>query len=546
MAILKHLSSKSANYGRALEYLMYEQDRLTNRSKANENGDLIMRDSFLIDSLDCNVATFDFECEELNKKYNKNYAYNDIKSHHYIISFDPADSKESLLTLKDAQRIGMDYARRNFAGHQTLVCTHSDGDHGSGNMHVHIIINSLRKRDVPREEFMERKIDNRAGYKHHLTRGYLKYLKEDLMNVCEKENLHQVDLLSPAKKKVTDREYWAKERGNELNESKFELVKDKIRNAIEDASSRCNSEKGFAHILKSEHNITLKISRGRYSYVLPNREKAIRGRTLGTDYTEQTLRKKFLDNAKGKNSNKQKTIVKKKVSNLEPIDSYRVKGVRYPKAFTMDTDLPIVRDLQVYAMKSYNLSSELGYSVDDYRSLNDTILYLQKHRIKNMGAFEEDYSNQIGKELSASSALKDNEIKLKEINEQIKYTRQYSKYKGIYKQYMNARNKNKFRNEHETELIHFEVAHNYFKNRFEDGTLPSYAHINSSRGKIVDLDKLLKIRSRLTKDQVPLRSQWEKESSTQKQLRNMKKNLYDIFKQPSLTKERNRSFDMSL
>ena len=43
MAIIKHLSSKSANYGRAVEYLMYKQDRLTNRSIEDENGRLIMR-----------------------------------------------------------------------------------------------------------------------------------------------------------------------------------------------------------------------------------------------------------------------------------------------------------------------------------------------------------------------------------------------------------------------------------------------------------------------------------------------------------------------
>ena len=72
MAILKHISSKSANYGRAMEYLMYEQDRLTNRSRVDEDGDLVIRDNFLIDSLECNVATFDFECEKLNKQYNKN------------------------------------------------------------------------------------------------------------------------------------------------------------------------------------------------------------------------------------------------------------------------------------------------------------------------------------------------------------------------------------------------------------------------------------------------------------------------------------------
>ena len=43
--------------------------------------------------------------------------------------------------------------------HQALVCTHMDGHNGSGNIHVHIVINSLRKLDVPQQPFMERPID---------------------------------------------------------------------------------------------------------------------------------------------------------------------------------------------------------------------------------------------------------------------------------------------------------------------------------------------------------------------------------------------------
>ena len=314
MAILKHLSSKSANYGRAVEYLMYEQDRLTNRSLENENGNLVMRENFLIDSLECNVATFDFECEELNKKHRKTLSYNEVKSHHYIISFDPKDSAEGKLTVEDAQRIGMDYTRRNFPGHQAVVCTHDEGENKSGNIHVHIIINSLRKRDVDRQAFMERKCDSLAGYKHHLTNKYLAHLKADLMDVCNRKKLNQVDLLSPAKKRVIKREYWANARGNAAHGSRFTTDKDFLRNAIDKASSKCKSEKAFASMLKDNYKITLKVSRGRYSYLLPNRKKAIRGRMLGTDYTEEYLRKRFKENS-----------------------------VKYPKAFTMPVNILQIR-----------------------------------------------------------------------------------------------------------------------------------------------------------------------------------------------------------
>ena len=76
----------------------------------------------------------------------------------------------------------MEYAKKNFPGHQALVYTHMDGHNGSGNIHVHIIINSLRKMDAELQPFMERPCDSRAGYKHHLTDGYLRHLQQSELN----------------------------------------------------------------------------------------------------------------------------------------------------------------------------------------------------------------------------------------------------------------------------------------------------------------------------------------------------------------------------
>ena len=64
----------------------------------------------------------------------KNQNYNEIKSHHYILSFDPNDKDEHGLTGERAQQLGLEYAKKNFPGHQALVCTHTDGHNGSGNI----------------------------------------------------------------------------------------------------------------------------------------------------------------------------------------------------------------------------------------------------------------------------------------------------------------------------------------------------------------------------------------------------------------------------
>ncbi|MCD8345295.1 MAG: relaxase/mobilization nuclease domain-containing protein, partial [Oscillospiraceae bacterium] len=133
----------------------------------------------------------------------------EVKAHHYIISFDPLDQSECGLTGEKAQELGLEFARKNFPGHQTLVCTHLDGHNGSGNIHVHIVFNSLRKFDIEPQEFAERPCDCKAGFKHHQTRGLLTHMQKSLMEICNREGLHQVDLLSPSENKISDREYWA-------------------------------------------------------------------------------------------------------------------------------------------------------------------------------------------------------------------------------------------------------------------------------------------------------------------------------------------------
>ena len=148
MAILKHIASKNANYGSAIDYLKYQHDEFHLVPILDENGNMMLRDEFYLEGLNCDPETFDLECELLNQEYNKNNTYDEIKSHHYIISHDPRDNADHDLTGERAQAIGLEYAKANFPGHQALVCTHTDGNNGTGNiksMNCSFVITSLRQ-----------------------------------------------------------------------------------------------------------------------------------------------------------------------------------------------------------------------------------------------------------------------------------------------------------------------------------------------------------------------------------------------------------------
>ena len=108
MAILKHIASKNADYGEAQKYLLFQHDEYTGKSILDENGEMIPRSEYFLDGLNCNPFTFDMECKELNALYHKNQKFEDVKSHHYIISFDPKDVEENGLTGERAQQIGLE------------------------------------------------------------------------------------------------------------------------------------------------------------------------------------------------------------------------------------------------------------------------------------------------------------------------------------------------------------------------------------------------------------------------------------------------------
>ena len=298
MAILKHFSSKNADYGAAEKYLLFQHDEFTMKPVLDETGRLIPREDYRISSLNCGGDDFAVACMRANLRYGKNQKREDVKSHHYIISFDPRAGTDNGLTADRAQALGEEFCREHFPGHQALVCTHPDGHNGSGNIHVHIVINSLRIAEVPFLPYMERPADTREGCKHRCTDTALRHFKAEVMEMCHREGLYQIDLLNGSKNRVTDREYWAQKKGQAAldkqnapmiaggitpRQTKFETNKEKLRQTIRKALATATSFDEFSSLLLRE-GVTVKESRGRLSYLTPDRTKPITARKLGDDF----------------------------------------------------------------------------------------------------------------------------------------------------------------------------------------------------------------------------------------------------------------------
>ena len=298
MATLKHINSKNADYGAAEQYLLFEHDEFTMKPVLDETGRLIPREDYRLSTLNCGGEDFAVACMRANLRYGKNQRREDVKSHHYIISFDPRDGPDNGLTVDRAQALGEKFCAEHFPGHQALVCTHPDGHNHSGNIHVHIVINSLRIEEVPFLPYMDRPADTKAGCKHRCTDAALRYFKSEVMEMCHREGLYQIDLLNGSKNRVTDREYWAQKKGQAAldkqnapmiaggitpRQTKFETNKEKLRQTLRKALATAASFDEFSSLLLQE-GVTVKESRGRLSYLTPDRTKPITARKLGDDF----------------------------------------------------------------------------------------------------------------------------------------------------------------------------------------------------------------------------------------------------------------------
>lgn len=507
MAILKHIASKNADYGEAERYLIFQHDEYTQKPILDENGHMLIREEYYLDGINCDPFTFAAECQETNAYFHKNQSYNEIKSHHYIISFDPKDRDEHGLTGELAQQLGVEYAKENFPGHQALVCTHTDGHNGSGNIHVHIVINSIRKYDTEPQPYMEFDRDSKAGYKHHLSDRYRIYLKQKVMDMCTANGLNQVDLLTPAERKISEKEYWAKRRGQKKldkhnaqlekkgltpRQTTFQTEKQYLRDAIDTVASQATSQEEFSRLLSKKYNITFKVSRGRYSYLHPNRSKYITGRSLGTLYEEKHLLQIFQENSTSQVTENPVPDISQVVNSSTPtVSAYTATTTEAPHTFLfIKSDLRLVTDLQhcIKAQQSQAYAQKVKLS--NLKMMAQTVAYVQEHGFQSKADLDAALSDASAQSTDARNTLKSTENTLKNVNEQIHYTGQYLANKSIYSDYRKSRNKEKFYDDHRAELTLYESALRILKEKSQGNKLPTLKMLREEKNRLTELQTM--------------------------------------------------------
>ena len=448
MATLKHIASKNSDYSAIEAYLIYQHDEFSGKVILDEQGRPMLRESYLLDTLECGDFSFATACLLANRKYGKNTQHGDIKSHQYIISFDPRDAADNGLTMEKAQALGLKFCEENFPGHPAIVCTHPDGHNHSGNIHVHIVIGSIRTREVERKPYMQKPRDWLEGMKHSSTAQTMRHLRVEVMELCEGAGLYQIDLLNGSKERVSEAEYWVRRRGQlkldrenaaltatgqQPRQKKFETAKEILRKQILDVLDNANFE-DFSDRLMQQYGIAVKESRGQLSVLPAGRTKFIRAKHLGDKFDKAAV-----------------------------LATLQANTERKPKAqFKQDTIGKLI-DIQSRMTEGKGIGYKRWLTKHNLKVMSQTVKLLQEKNLTDEDALNQRIAELETKYHDSLAVVKDLEGRMK-FNKELRYhIVAYTSTKNVAQQLKTAKQPAAFEEQHRAELTAYRAATAYFK-----------------------------------------------------------------------------------
>ena len=453
MATLKHIASKNSDYSAVEAYLIYQHDEFTRKQLLDEQGRPKLRESYLLDTLECGDFSFATACLLANRKYGKNTQHGDIKSHQYIISFDPRDSADNGLTMEKSQALGLKFCEENFPGHPAIVCTHPDGHNQSGNIHVHIVIGSIRTREVERKPYMQKPRDWLEGMKHSSTAQTMRHLRVEVMELCEGAGLYQIDLLNGSKERVSEAEYWAHRRGQlkldrenaslaatgqQPKQKKFETVKDTLRKQISDVLNNATSFEDFSDRLMQQHGIAVKESRGQLSYLPSSRTKFIRAKHLGDKFEKEQVLAALAQNI-------------------------RLAPTIQPIATDKPDKIQKLVDIQAKLKQGKGIGYERWAKKHNLKAMAQTLIFLQEKGLLNEDALDQRITGLDTKFHESLTVVKDLETRMADNKKLRSHAAAYKQYRPLAQKLKAARSPAAFEEQHRAELTAYRAAAAYLK-----------------------------------------------------------------------------------
>ena len=261
-----------------------------------------------------------------------------VKAIHYIQSFSPDDN----VTPELAHKIAKAFLRKAFGDDvQAVIATHVDKDH----LHSHIIINSY----------------SLSGQKYYANCRSLERIRRISDGVCKAFGIDIHPNLTGKGKSINHKEWEHRKNGTSW--------KEQIRQEIDNLIPTVNSLDELLQTLE-EHGYEIK--RGKYiSIRAPGQERFVRTKTLGDEYTDDSLntRIRYREVGAGTTSalDSQSQLRDAYVSIIGDVRILAVQRKKVPRKRIVTAEYSVENDLDVY-----KLSAQLSViSKDNIKSIGD-------------------------------------------------------------------------------------------------------------------------------------------------------------------------------
>ena len=141
----------------------------------------------------------------------------------------------------------------------------------------------------------------------------------------------------------------------------------------------------------------------------------------------------------------------------------------------------LIVDIEANIKAQQNRLYAQKVKVGNLQQMSKTLAFLQENGIGTLEELEHLLTSTQSDFDEKRIALKDTEDRLKTVNLLIKNSGQYLTYKKVYGEYLKAKNKKKFREEHESEIMLYEAARKELKQLTNGEKVPSMKQLRSEK-----------------------------------------------------------------
>ena len=246
-----------------------------------------------------------------------------VKAIHYVMSF--ADNEN--VTPELAHKIAKAFVRKNFSDEvQAVIATHVDASH----VHNHVIINSY----------------SLSGKKYYANRSSLRQTRETTNGVCRAFGVKPALNFENNGRSVSYYEWEQNKKGTSW--------KEQIRQEIDKLIPSVNSLDELLQVLEKRG---YEIKRGKYiSVKAPGQQRFIRTKTLGEEYTEDSLNARIIYREVGAGTtpelNKQSKLSETYAAVLHDVRILAAQRNKVPRKRIVTAAYSVENDLDVYRLSA--------------------------------------------------------------------------------------------------------------------------------------------------------------------------------------------------